>query len=452
MELSKRTKKKLNEISSYTLGSNSLILCQKAQQYDVKEREYWARKWASFIIRSGRTIETAAIAAGRPSIEEFKNDRIPRWFIGKYGKQKYSQHIDDYINMAQEWNVIEIADNSLCRLWKLELDILSSSGNYLRELFTSGPIYSRKGFQVRSLILLQHIHEILPKVDEIDLIDLGLEPYQLTRDLSRLEAMSVIKRLDDGRLIPQPAIEIHGETAERKLQESLEEPLNRHIFQILRKMPGVSFTTLLKHLDIPITDEVRSKVFEAIKVLRSNNFIITVYDCYLNDVLLLPLWVCYGLTKNFNSTTVIHSDLLKEAIRACSKFWEGLRTLGEIDSKITTLIINLKRLLTKKRITVQELVEMGQPYSSFILNLRTLGIIKQPTPDYLELVPEHISVLDVMFRILTSAYRAEIESERVNIKDLEKILKDLNSSLDVTLQTIAEKLSSKDFDVILGLK
>ena len=452
MELSKRTRRILNEVPPYTLGSNSVILYQKAQQYDVKEKEYWARKWASFAIRSGRVIETAAIAAGMPSLEEFKNDRIPRWFIGKYARPRYSKHIDEYVATAQSWNAVKIVDDSLCKLWALEMDVLGASGEYLRTIFGADNIYSRKGFQARSLVLLQHIYNTLPKVNEIDLKDLGITPYQLTQDLSRLEVMSVVKRLEDQRLIPQPAIEIYGEKAEKQLQESLEEPINRHIFQLLRKMPGVGFVTLLKHLDIPINNETRTKIFEAVKALRANNFIITVYDYNRNDILLLPVWVCYGLTKNFSSTTVIHSDLLKEAIRACSMFWVGITTLSDVDSRVATLIVNLKRLLAKKRISLRELVEMGQPYSTFILNLRLLGIVKHITPDYLELVPEHVPVLDVMFRILTSAYRAELEPEKVSVGNLKKIMDDLDSGLETTLQVIAEKLSSKDFDAILGLK
>jgi len=453
MELSKRTRKILNEIPPHTLGSNSLIFCQKAQQYDVTEKEYWARKWASFTIKSGRTIETAASAAGMPSIEDFKNDRIPRWFIGKYGRQRYSRHIDDYIAMSQDWNTVKVTGNSLQRLWALELDILRASGEYLKARFSPDTIYSRKGFQARSLALLQHIYDTLPKVNEIDLEDLGITPYQLTQDLSRLEAMSVVTRLKDQRLIPQPTIEIYGETAEEKLQKYLEEPVNRHMFQIMRKMPGVSFLTLLKHMDLPINAQVRTKIFEAVKKLRASNLIITVYDHDRDDILLLPVWVCYGLTKNFaGSTTIIHSDLLKEAIRASSRFWEGIASLGDIDAKISTLVANLKRLLTKKRLSLQELVDMGQPYSAFVLNLRLLGIVRHVDQDNLELVPEHIQVLDIMLRILTSAYRAEVEPEKISIVDLKKIIRNLNFGLSETLETIAEKLSPKDFDAILGLK
>jgi len=437
------------------LGSYGFILSQRAQQYDIKEKEWWARQWAGHTIKAGRTCETAMIASGLPSVEEFKKDRVPFWYLGLKSAAHYSNLINDYIDTAQAWKILQIDSGIMKPLWQLKGDVLDASGKYLKKSY-SERVFSHKMFQIDSIVLMNYIATTSPSVKELDLNDLGVSASQLTQDLSRLEALGVIKRTghgkpEDQRLILLPlAVETYGKEIEEQLSEALAEPLSRYILGFIRKMPGIRFSTLLGRLGIPLEDAVRIKIANAIKLLRQHHIIITIYDQSIDDLLLVPAWVCHSLVRNYHPT-VLDSKMLKEAVRVCSIFWDMVTGVSQVDSQINTLKSHLRWLLSKSEVSFKEIAELGI-YANFIYKLRFVGLIEPVGRESFRVIHKNIPIIEVLFHILSEAYAIEVESEKVSAARIDAFLQEIDATMELVVELLSERLSLKDIENYSGFK
>jgi len=452
-ELSERAKKKLNNITLGAIGSYGTIIGQRSTQYDLKESEWWAREWAGHTIKAVRTSETAILASGLPTVDQFKKGRLPFWYIGSKGEDHYSGLMDNYIAEAKEWDVVKVDSDIIYPSWELKTDILDASGHFLRDAY-SYKVYSHKGFQARSIVLLNQISKTSPLLKEIDLTDLGLNTIQLTLDLSRLESLGIVKRVGEGKdqkfvLLPI-ATEIYGKEVEKKLDDILANPFSRYVFSFIRKMPGISFSCLVNMIGIPLTEETqRLQLLEAMKQLRQNDIVIMIFDQEKDDLYLIPTWTSHLLIKAF-SPTVLDSKLLTETIRICSNFWETVGNISNVDTQIDTLKAHIKWLLTKKEITFKEITELKE-YAKLIYDLRLIGVIEPLNRESFKVVSKNVKVLEVLLEILSEAYSVDIETTKVSATGANQFLKEVNAALDLIIELLSEKLSLKDTERYQGL-
>jgi predicted transcriptional regulator len=454
VELSERTKKKLSDMTTSPVGSYGIMLGQRSTQYDLKEKEWWGRQWAGHTIMAERTCETAIMASGLPTTEEFKKDRMPFWYLGLKDQNRYSGLIDGYIQKAQDWNVLKIDSGIMHPSWEMKGDILDASGKYLTSSY-SDRVFSHKGFQARSIVLMNHIAKTSPLMRELDSEDLGMEASQITQDLSRLEALGVVKRTqeekaDDQKFILLPiAVEVHGKEIEKKLNDAISDPFSRYIFGFIRKMPGIRFSTLLNMLGIPLEHATRIKIYMAMKMLRQSDIVVMVIDQTKDDLYLIPAWVGHLLVKNFYPT-LLDSNLLKEAIRVCSLFWEIVGNVAQADNQIDTLKSHLKWVLSKKEISFKEITELGD-YAKLIYSLRFVGVIEPVGRESFRVVSKNTKIMETLLQILSEAYSINIESKKFGSSDADKLLPEINAALDTITEFLSDKLSIKDAEKYQGL-
>lgn len=448
-----KLKQLIQNSNSILLGNDSFILGTAAQQYDSKKVGFYARKILSFPVQTARVSEIARASFGEPTIAEFKESRISEWFIGRRPKSYYLERIENYINLGQKWGVIGVSPNEILLPQKFELDTLNACGDYLKGVYSTGFLRLKQP-QMESLLLLRYIIEDLPTLKELEAAPLNMKLSEITTRLSFLESFGVVKVLNNGTLVPLIATEVHGEQVEQVLQDTLQHPVNRYIFELIRKMPGIRFSKLIKHIGIPTEDEAsRIRILTGLSQLREGNLIAIFLDDFGSDVFLVPVWICYNLIRTSKPSS-IDAFVLKKCFKMCSYFWDKVDDVSKIDVQIDTLRGILNELMRKKQFSAKELDELEPIYRIFLSKMRLIGLVKPTKEGGLEIEAtnsNNLKILNTVLIILNSVYRAEVPSQ-TNEKIDDTILSELNNSIDEVFNVIREHLSIKDLKLYSHLK
>ncbi len=446
-----KLKKRVLAIPEVPLGSDSFILGTKAQQYDVKTSEFSGRKTLSFPVQTARISETAIAASGRPNIDEFRQSRIPQWFIGKKKAPIYINQMDKYVQSGKDWKIIGVEPSGiLVPKWTFQVDVLERSGKYLKDVFAGG-YPELKSPQMEAIALFREVLEEMPNIKELDYQSLGLTSSNATVGLSQLQTMGIIKVLESGLMVPSIAMEVHGKNIEEALDDSIGNPTSRHLFEIIRKMPGIRFSKLLKHLGIPLENESsRMKVLEGLSTLRKNNIIMMFLNDFGDDAHIVPMWICYSLFSG-TKPTVIDAHTLRQCFIVCSGFWDKVTDISKVDKQVDILRGILAELMRKHGVSAKELDEFEPIYRIFISSLRLVGVLKREVNGDIVVENGSWNVLNTTLYIVNSIYRADTpSSSAVGIDS--GFLNDLNTSAEEALKVIEKYLSLEDVKWFNGLK
>jgi len=445
-----KLKKRILSLPEIQLGSDSFLLGAKAQQYDVKIGGFSGRKIFSFQVQTARVAETARTASGRPSVKEFKESRIPLWFIGKYPRSRYANRINNYINRAKQWNIVRVSNEIIEPAWTFEIEILGASGKYLKDIYSGGFLHLKKP-QMEGLALIRQVHSGILNLQNLDYELLGMTKNEVTLKLSVLETMGVLKVLHGGIIVPSIATEVHGEKVEKVLDETLSHPVNRYLFELIKKMPGIRFSKLLKHLGISNEDEgSRLRIYKSLLEMRKGNIIMLFLDNFGRDVHLVPAWVCYNIFRT-SRPTIVDMYMLKQCFRICASFWDKVDEISTINKQVDTLRGILQELIRKGGFSTDELNELDPIYRIFISRLRLIGVIRR-TPDGVSVEKINRSILDTILYILNSTYRLDISPSKIPSKLGEELIDELNSSINEVFNVIADCLSLNDVKLYSGLE
>ena len=445
-----KLKKRILSLPEIQLGSDSFLLGTKAQQYDVKVAGFSGRKLFSFQVQTARITETARTASGRPSVREFQKSKIPLWFIGKKSESLYADRIGKYINLAERWRAIRVSGEIIEPTWTFETEVLDASGKYLKGVYSDRWLSLKKP-QMEGLALVRQVLSGLPTLQDIDYEILGMTRDELTLKLSQLETMGALKVLRSGMIVPSIAAEIHGEKVEKVMDDSLNHPVSRYLFELIRKMPGIRLSKLLTHLGIALHDEgARHGVYKSLVEMREGNIIMLFLDNFGRDVHLVPVWVCYNVFRT-SKPTVVDLHVLKQCFRVCSSFWDRVDEISMINKQVDTLRGILQELIRKRGFSMEELDELHPVYRIFISRLRLLGAVRR-TPDGISVDKVNTSILDTILYILNSIYRLDISPSKTPIRLSEELIDELNSSLEEVYNVIADRLSLNDVKLYSGLE
>lgn len=383
-------------------------------------------------------------AASDPTLDEVVDQNL-KWYLGRYGRREYKKLIKKYVEVGEEWGLIRIDNDAIHPEWELTSEILKKGGDYLSWIY-SDRIYDQKLRQMRSIKLLDIIHRERPTIDEINPQDIGcVGSSQVIYPISVLQTLGVVHVPESGPIFTDLAYQILGERAEYKIKDSLESPTSRAIFDVICKMPAIKLSDL--HKFIPVEYE-ETEYIEIISSLKKNKFIVLFKDYDNGELLLIPTWIFYPLFEL--KPTVLDTKQLKELIRACSKLWDYIEDLSEIDSSILSLVEYINILIKKGHMTMEELIEIGNPYLIFFHSIRKLGLLNAQDDNFY-LIEKNMIILDALLQILKEIPRVSFWEDHPRKENIDDIQKDISASKEEVLSYLAEKIKTSDYQKIKDL-
>jgi hypothetical protein len=401
------------------------------------------------MVNNERVLNVALASLGNPVIEQLKENQYQYWYAGKKTKSEYFSLIDKYIRTGKDWDVIDIERNVLVPRWDSQLQLLKTGGERLKEyLQIIKPFMTSKIESTEALVLLEYIHVELPLVREIDQQVIGMDPARISALLSRLETVSVLKVTPKGTIVPYVAFEILGTKAEEILDDTLENELNRCVFDLIRKMPAVTLGKLLKFTPID-PKKAYDVVARALLDLKKKNLVYIVMDTIRKELVIVPVWYLGNLIGHY--PTVLDTGLLSNALISCSQFWEYCSSLEDVDVQIKKLTDLLSHLKAKEGLPMDEFLKFEPQYTTTIWSLRNNGVVKTDG-ERLLLGKGNEKVLEVLLQVLNSAYYASSWDGRLStIPDVSMMLSDIGMSYKQLESYIEEHLKKSDIKKYVAL-
>ena len=439
---------RIKKIRDSRLGSLSAAIGLDARKYDLhKVRNTEARSVFSFCVRGQRNIELALISSGNPEIKELIKDRSSAWYLRILKDAKYSELIQDHINQISKWGLVIVDEGKLAANWQDPILAYERCGIYLKEVY-SDRVYSKKEFQIDSLNLLNNVMSTLPSKEELEPDILGMRRERIFAILSAHEAIGTLKVTSNGNIIPSIAIELVGERVESAIDEGLEHPVARLLFQILQKIPGVTLSKLFEIFPLEKKSEIRKQQFiSAVSELVKNDLVVAVPDSH-RHFLLVPTWVCRHILREY--PTYLDAHILRVALGICGSLWENLKSIKDADDYLQKLKADLRWLISQRRIHLEELFQIGPPSSNVIFALRRTGSVRLAGNEELEIVDNRSGIITVLIIVLEGSYRAELDKPSGSIE--ENVINEIKATANEVKQVISEKLRVSDIEKIKGLK
>ena len=411
------------QIENEIVGSNAAIIGNRSQLYDLSQNALNARSEFSFTIQHARIIDLATCAIYSPRYKELKNEKLRFWFSEEDPSYvNISDKFDNIFKKTRNLNFIDYNanDDTIVKKYENSSEVLEKCGNELKTWLNKPRSYmSRKIASIDGIVMLDCINQDKPVVDEIRPTDFGLTNSKYIALISMMQTFGVIRQTEDNRLIPYLSFEIYGDLITKGLDDMLENPFNRTIFEWCRKMPGISL------------DKIQSLAFEKFSAgekrcvsenltkilvnMQENGLIETCRNESDGCLYIIPVWLRNSILKIHPSR--IESDMVRNAIRSCGILWKSIDDLSEYPVFLDNIKESLNVLGKGEDLTFKEVLEMDARLKDLLISFYDNGILGIDSSSKKFLIKDDTTnILGIIVDILRISGEADIWMEFVKGK------------------------------------
>lgn len=412
-----------HQIENEIVGSNAAIIGNRSQLYDLSQNALSARSKFSFTIQHARIIDLATCAIYSPPYSELKNEKLRFWF---------SEEDISYANISEKFNQIfkktcdldfidyNKNDGTILKKYENSSEILETCGNELKTwLNKPQPWMDRKIASIDGIVMLDCINQDTPIFDEIRPNDFGLTQSKYISLISMMQTFGIIRQTEDNRLIPYLSFEIYGDLITEGLDDMLENPFNRTIFEWCRKMPGISLNKIesLAFEKFPANEKglVFKHLSNILNDMQKNGLIETCTNKSDNCLYIVPVWLRNSILKIHPSR--IESDMVRNAILSCGILWQSIDDLSEYPAFLDNIKESLNVLGKGEDLTIKEILGMDARLKNLLLSFYDNGILGfDEKSGKFSIQNDTIHILNIIVDILRISGEADIWMEFVKGK------------------------------------
>jgi len=447
-ELLKNRKKAFEEIPDEIVGSNTAIIGNRSQLYDLMKAFLKARTLFSFTIRHARILDITTSAIYSPNLDSLRDQKIKFWF-SKADKrhtnifQKFDRVVSDALKMGfvhydKERGVITQKFKTLSEPLK------ASGGEVKAWLKDPKPYMTRKLNSTDGIILLDCINQLKPTIEQIPYSDLGITKTRLVSLLSVMETFGILKQTSSNQYIPYLSFELYGDYINKDLDDMLEDKFNRAIFEWVRKMPGISLEKIEDMAFEKLNIQNKNKLLNILAEMQKSGFIEIHKNNQDKNEYIVPVWLRKAILSI--KPTRIESDMIRNAIRSCGELWQTIDDISEYSILIDNTIECLTSLSREKELTFKEIVNIDKRVAPLLVSFYNHGLLEYLSDAKNFLITEEgVDLTKVIINILKVSSASDLWSEfvkgRPNLDSMKKDFSDVSSEIH---STISDKYTAKD--------
>lgn len=441
-------KKAFEEILDEIVGSNTAIIGNRSQLYDLRNTFLKARRLFSFTIRHARILDITTSAMYAPKLESLRNQKLKFWFSEADEthtsiSQKFDQVVSDalkrgFVHYDEERDVITQKFSTLS-------EPLKKCGGEVRTwLRNPEPYMSRKLNSTDGIILLDCVNQFKPTIEQIPYPDLGITKARLVSLLSVMETFGILKQTSSDQYIPYLSFELYGNYIDRDLDDMLEDNFNRAIFEWIRKMPGISLEKVEAMAFEKLNISDKKKLLNILVEMQKSGFIEIHKNNHDKSEYIVPVWLRNEILKI--TPTRIESDMIGNAIRSCGELWGTINDISESNVLIDNTIEGLTSLSREKELTLRDLVNIDRRVANLLISFFDRGLLKyDPNAKKFLILGEGADLTKVIVGILKLSSAADIWSEFVRGRpNLDSMENDFSNVSNEIHSTISEKYTAND--------
>ncbi len=445
-----------HQVEDEIVGSNSAIIGNRSQLYDIGTNALLARSKFSFTIQHSRIIDISTCAFYNPSYGDLKKEKLQFWFSEEDPLHTdVSQKFDTIFNKACEMKFIKYdsKEHTISKIFDNPSFLLKKCGEELKTWLKEPQAWmTRKIMSVDGIVMLDLINKDKPFFKEINPTDLGLSTTSYVSLISLMQTFGIIKVTNNDRMIPYLSFEIYGDYISKGLDDMLENKFNRTIFEWCRKMPGISLSKIqnlaFETFSVYERESVRSSLEKIITELQQDGFIEIFKNNTNNNIYIVPVWLRNSILKIRPSR--IESDMVRNAIRACGALWESLDDLNDYPILLDNIIESLNELAIGNDLTLKEILEIDEHLKPLFISFVDNGIMGLNRSDgqkttTVSVKSETKDILKIIIDILRISGEMDIWMEFVKGKPTyESMSVDLKNTTKEIHSNIADQYHAKD--------
>ena len=440
------------QVENEIIGSNSAIIGNRSQLYDLSRDALNAREIFSFTIQHARVIDLSTCAIYSPPYAGLKSEKLKFWFSEEDSTHtNVSSKFDQIFNKARNMGFLNIDANTgnIVKSFDSPAQLLKKCGSELKNwLNDPAPWMSRKIMSTDGIVMLDYINQDKPSYEEVNPTDLGLSKINYVSLISLMQTFGIIRITPSNCMIPYLSFEIYGDRINKGLDDMLEDKFNRTIFEWCRKMPGISIDKIesLAFENIPANEiqSVRYALQNIINKMQKNCLIEIFKSNTDNYHYIVPVWLRNSILKIHPSR--IESDMVRNAIRSCGTFWQSMNDLSEYPIFLDNIKESLDMLRSENEITFKEILEIDDRLKPLIISFESNGILgfNEDTKKY-TINSETLDILKIISDILQISGEADLWMEFVKGKPTyDKMKNDLEKASQEIQYQIADQYKAKD--------
>jgi len=415
-------------MSNKGLARSSITIGKRAQEYGQTEHITTARRMFAFSVDSNRLADVSFSATSRPDFQSFVRSRIGIWWWSDpdpRNKSTYENTIENKVRKAAEHGLVEYyeyAGGKKAIVPGSQTSILNEIGRYNRSVFTSvRPYMSRKirsgfGSYITDMVFNEYpdISDVLDTVTETSFKCPRLYggSTRITGQglLSRLEALSVIRRVGD-KFLPFYAYEILGADIEKLLEENVFDSHLDVVKNMIMKMPGLSIDTLMSQLPKNAKKNVIEKALaemwksKLIYIIKTENTLLS--DPKGPKEIIIPTWFLHFIMDR--KPQLVQTEAFVLTLVSLSWFWQVMRhPLDEFDNQIDNFN-QFVDSICRGTIGWREIFSFGAPISNLAWTMSKTGLLLDKTEtDETYCLEQSQKVLAAIQDALAHSYDSEI--------------------------------------------
>lgn len=447
-----------NQLDEEIIGSNSAIIGHRAQLYDLRRKALNARNIFSFTIQHSRVIDISTCSMYSPLLRQLKDEKLKLWFTEEDPLYtNVTGKFDTILKKAKEMGFIKYDSSSgrINRGFDNPSSLLEKCGSELKTWLKNPASWqTRKITSTDGIVMLDCVNFDKPVYEEIKPEDFGLLKSGYVNLISLLQTFGVVKVIPSNhRIIPYLSFEIYGNVINKGLDDLLENKFNRTIYELCRKMPGISFDKIesmaFEYYSTSEKSLISDAIFKILGKMQESNFIeifrskpILKVEGIDNHYYIVPIWLRDSILKIHPSR--VESEMINNAIRSCGALWEGINDMSDYSVILDNTLEVLNSLARGESITFKDIMTIDERIKPLLISFHENGIIKQSNTDF-SVDTETIDLLKIIVDILKISNEAEIWTEFVKGKpSYENMATDLKTASTDIHDKIVDRYKPQD--------